>query len=445
MVDAGLSLQPKRSPRADLEMEQRLRKAELLLGSLAEADAVALGADDWALGAEWLRAEVAEQSVPVVAANLVCGTERPFPSHRVVEAGGRRIGIVGVTEGRIPGCEVEAPGAALVRAIQAVGEVDAVVGLMPMAQKGALAEALRGVKGLSVVIDATGRYSAHGPERVESTWVFGSGTRGKSLGVLQLAFVPGGDTWAPVGVADDLASRLEKLEARVSSLRGRIDREQDPKRKAAFERQLPRIEEELASVRDQHADAAGAAGTHQLRPDDRELDRSLADHPEMLARVEALNEALTRGAQAGGPPIVQRKTPDTSPYTGSEVCSACHAEQALQWSRTPHAKALSSLAADNHATDAACVGCHVTGWHQEGGPSSPADIGGFRDVQCEACHGPGRAHVAAPYEVGLVVTPPEAHCRTCHDESQDGGAFDYSAYLPKVDHGVDLPPAAPPQ
>ena len=109
-------------------------------------------------------------------------------------------------------------------------------------------------------------------------------------------------------------------------------------------------------------------------------------------RVEALNEALTRGAQAGGPPIVQRKTPDTSPYTGSEVCSACHAEQALQWSRTPHAKALSSLAADNHATDAACVGCHVTGWHQEGGPSSPADIGGFRDVQCEACHGPGDLH-----------------------------------------------------
>jgi len=440
VVDGGLSLQPKRPMRDAAEEKQRRDKAGLLLDSLAEADAVAFGADDWALGTTWLRDAVTARDVPLVAANLTCDGEAPFPATKVVEAGGRRIGIAGVTVGPVEGCEVGPLQPALAEAVASLSAVDAVVALVPVARDRELAAALEGTDEVAAVIDATGRYAAHGPEEHAGTWAFGSGTRGKYLGVLELVFVPGGDSWAPVGVVERLEGRLEKLQSRLASLRQRIEREEDPKRKAAFERQLPRLEDDVAAVEGELSSARGAEGTNQLRPDARALDRAIDDHAGWLARVEALNAEFTAEA-GGGPPVARRKAPEGSPFVGAEVCSACHPEQSVQWSTTPHAKALSTLAATNHAADEGCVRCHATGYGMEGGPSSPVDVGGFRDVQCEACHGPGRAHVSAPYEVDLVVDPPESLCKTCHNEEQDNGDFDYATYRPKVDHGVEPPPA----
>lgn len=65
-----------------------------------------------------------------------------------------------------------------------------------------------------------------------------------------------------------------------------------------------------------------------------------------------------------------------------------------------------------------CGSCHTTGWqatgndgpHQDGLPgihgtwASPG-------VSCEACHGPGAAHVADPAKVDLSVAP---NCNACH-------------------------------
>lgn len=65
-----------------------------------------------------------------------------------------------------------------------------------------------------------------------------------------------------------------------------------------------------------------------------------------------------------------------------------------------------------------CGACHTTGWvatgpdgpHQDGLPGihgTWAETG----VTCEACHGPGAAHVANPVEVDLSVAP---NCNDCH-------------------------------
>ncbi|MEO0606474.1 MAG: multiheme c-type cytochrome, partial [Myxococcota bacterium] len=80
--------------------------------------------------------------------------------------------------------------------------------------------------------------------------------------------------------------------------------------------------------------------------------------------------------------------------------------------------------------------CHVTGAHRRGGPSAPKGTGSYRDVQCEACHGPSRAHAERPDDASLrpVRSPDEATCRTCHDGEQDGGRFDLATYLPQVVH-----------
>ncbi|MDJ0823927.1 MAG: multiheme c-type cytochrome [Rhodobacter sp.] len=65
-----------------------------------------------------------------------------------------------------------------------------------------------------------------------------------------------------------------------------------------------------------------------------------------------------------------------------------------------------------------CGTCHTTGWEATGedGPHQdglPGIHGTWVEtgVTCEACHGPGSAHVANPAEVDLSVAP---NCNACH-------------------------------
>ncbi|MCK4378885.1 MAG: hypothetical protein KAW01_06050, partial [Deltaproteobacteria bacterium] len=41
------------------------------------------------------------------------------------------------------------------------------------------------------------------------------------------------------------------------------------------------------------------------------------------------------------------------------------------------------------------------------------------DVQCEACHGPGSRHAAAPEKAGKMPFPDEQSCRQCHTPDTD--------------------------
>src|SRR5579864_8783103 len=59
-----------------------------------------------------------------------------------------------------------------------------------------------------------------------------------------------------------------------------------------------------------------------------------------------------------------KATPGASGYVGSEVCQSCHTDIYNNWEKTPHWK---------------------TTLDAKGGPSHQG---------CEACHGPGEAHVA---------------------------------------------------
>ena len=79
------------------------------------------------------------------------------------------------------------------------------------------------------------------------------------------------------------------------------------------------------------------------------------------------------------------------------------------------------------------------------GPTSPADVAGLRDVQCESCHGPARAHVQAPTDPAVrpLAQPGEAICQQCHDNERDHHAFAWATYRPKVVHDAEGPPEVP--
>jgi hypothetical protein len=102
-------------------------------------------------------------------------------------------------------------------------------------------------------------------------------------------------------------------------------------------------------------------------------------------------------------------------YVSAGACKACHADEYAAWSKTKHSMALSRLSAEDKESGK-CIKCHVTG-----SPDMIAAEGstpGHENVQCEACHGPGSAHLDAAKagNAKQVKTVPitEATCTRCH-------------------------------
>jgi len=108
-------------------------------------------------------------------------------------------------------------------------------------------------------------------------------------------------------------------------------------------------------------------------------------------------------------------------YAGKATCESCHTEVAASCAKTPHAKALDTLKAAGSDTNPECLSCHVTGLEGD------EYVDGA--VSCEACHGPGAAHVAADASAkeGTLTKPTEDTCKKCHtpDWSPD---WDYAKY-----------------
>ena len=104
-------------------------------------------------------------------------------------------------------------------------------------------------------------------------------------------------------------------------------------------------------------------------------------------------------------------------YVGADACKDCHAAIFTAWSRTKHARALDKLQPADRA-GGKCIGCHVTG--PADAIVDEGDKPTHPNVQCEACHGPGRRHAeAAIGGVSEVRTTKveETSCTRCHNET----------------------------
>ncbi len=144
-------------------------------------------------------------------------------------------------------------------------------------------------------------------------------------------------------------------------------------------------------------------------------------------------------------PIPSDNTPPTATMLGREICQSCHGRSTsahpngiiAEWLTTPHGNDPSTLAgnlftrtvADGDFPGSPCSACHTTGSPNSGDPLGSVNGGfdtsqaydsahnqKFWGIQCEACHGPGSAHVAAGGAPNLINRVPNAKktCWGCH-------------------------------
>lgn len=168
-------------------------------------------------------------------------------------------------------------------------------------------------------------------------------------------------------------------------------------------------------------------------------------------------------------------------YVGSETCATCHAKEFALWKNSLHArmyqKAESAILGDftsneplrsfrkedvaytigsrweqmyvtrrgneeyllpakwliaqkkwapldathrrNEPISKACHGCHTTAWNPTAGRFAEMNIG------CEACHGPGAAHVASPGRSTIDRSHNPEVCGQCHTRGKSGEGLDY--------------------
>ena len=109
---------------------------------------------------------------------------------------------------------------------------------------------------------------------------------------------------------------------------------------------------------------------------------------------------------------------DGASYVPGKKCKMCHIKYFKAHAETLHAMGFENLKDAGQETNADCLECHTTGYGQPGGYVDAASSAGLAGTTCQACHGPGSAHI----EKGLskeqrretISGVPQNACIKCH-------------------------------
>lgn len=385
------------------------RQPELKFQSTVEAfrtmgyRAAALGIDDLRLSSIELIQMAGSDGLnesPFLSANVSVIDESFFPSLRIIEAGGRKIGITAVL-GKEHESEIQSRDILYFDAVEKLKPVvqqfeqegcDFKV-LLAHASIEESAELARQVPGFDLVVTAGGfGEPTLTPEKIEGSQavMVQVGTKGMYGGI--------------VGIYADAEQPIRYQKIAISS---------------QF-KDSQRMLEEFARYQ-----------------------RRLAD-----AGFEGLGLTFTAH-------------PTGRTFVGSEACGDCHSTAFEIWQETPHFHATTSIVEPDNDRggiprhhDPECISCHATGWNPqkyypyETGFVSPEETPLMTGSGCENCHGPGSEHVAA--ELGeidvtsdrlkelqqqmiLPLDKARDKCLECHD-LDNSPDFHFDEYWEQVKH-----------
>ncbi len=352
---------------------------------------------------------------------------------RIETIEGVRVGVIGLS-GQVTPRTYEHYTQAALHAKDSGAEI--VVAMFPVHGM-SIRDHLKNVSGVDIAVGG-GTDAEESPLMVGDTLVVHARDKGRELGILEIHR----KTEGPFVFDDQGAEQKRSLNARITSLRRRVDAMDDGPARDARAKKLMTLETRLDSL--VVAEPEGNFFRWNVLP----VTKKGSSDSRIATLVKDYNLSLCDIA-ATSMPASCPPAPSGEAYAGNAVCKACHAEAFNVYAHTSHAKAWSTLEVAGKQCDVGCIKCHSVGFQEPGGPCSLKTLDGFKDVGCENCHGPGQSHIADPmnresWSPKFIAAPTEATCLTCHTP-EHSDLFDYAVYLPKVlgpGHGQKRSPAA---
>ncbi|TNF38334.1 MAG: hypothetical protein EP329_00585 [Deltaproteobacteria bacterium] len=428
---------------------QRVRQSEVTAELVARVrvDMAAATAADAAASNGKLKALGEGAHLKLTAANLKLADGPEVSPYEVENIGGVRVGVFALAspdEAEHLGARgtIEDPGAAAERTVAALkGRADVVVLLSALGLRNTK-RLVRKVPGIDfAVVGGMGEHPSVSEEAelVGTTRVMQFHREGRFIGRLALRVVGDGPF---VDASQASPAEIAALDSRIARLKQSLaDWEAQG---GGTDHAIRSAKHHLASLEDERDKLAARkvevprdrnSFSFTLTP----LNWDLPQDPDTLALMTAFEQELAQIniANAGTLPEPKEGEPY---YVGARACFDCHEGPERFWKNDRHHDAWKTLEDDHKTFDAECVSCHVTGYKQPGG-SLVGQVKGRKAVQCEACHGPGSAHLKDTKNPALIIGHPTAEvCQKCHNHHHSP-SFDFSVYKPRLmvpGHG--LPP-----
>ncbi len=292
LMDSGNALFRETGRRDDDVVRQ---KAELVLEQMEAQGtaAMAVGERDLSHGLAWLQKATKGKKLKLLSANLVNKAGKaPFPASTVLEAGGLKLGVVGVsaegTPAGEPGLKGRAPiEAALAEARKLRKKVDVVVVLAAVPYQEAVKMALLANEAVDFVVQSNDARGIGIGELVGThAAVFPAGELGKQVTRLELS-VDGPGPSVDLGSGTRALQQLHVVEGNLLKAHERLASAKDEQTRGELTRTIVELEgrmRELESKTEVKPPAGGRA--HQLSYIT--LGLAVADDPELKQRVEQL-------------------------------------------------------------------------------------------------------------------------------------------------------------
>lgn len=360
-----------------------------------------------------------------------------LPAHMVVQAGGLRVGIFGVSDmvagagvadGVTAPTDLEAQALTAATALREEG-ADIVIALVRAPRRIARRIASQ-INMIDFVVEGgLDEADANPPAVVEHGAILTAGRQGQGLLVVDIhRRSEVNAAWTDVSTWTREVERT-RLSSQIDSLRARIAEWEHDSNVAAADVQEQRTRlaelETQVSALTRAPTAIGSAFEARLVELDPDAARDASTTTIINAYSQRVNEHNRVAFASWFPEAPGEGMPH---YVGSETCASCHAEEFSWWRSTAHGRAYATLEDVHKEFNLSCVGCHVTGYLRPGG-ATVSHVGLLEDVGCENCHGPGSGHIASPAEATFNVhrDATEATCLGCHTPEHSDG-FNYEAY-----------------
>jgi hypothetical protein len=444
------------------QREQRTVTAQGIVAAYSTMSFAGVGVarQDLAAGLPFLLAIQKKSSFPWLSANLLGGPGRKplFKPHTLITAGGMRIAVIGLTSQESGSLLTDKDNAIIApweevlpqEITQLRGRADMTIllsSLLP-AMNRKIAEAHPEIH---LILQAGNTQGNIPPARVNNTLITQVEAQGKSVGILRVRWNKQSKRWEETGSENLLADKkneMDRLGWQINRYRRQGDPAQafkgQPEVLDAYNGMLARrkmLEKEIVRLTTaQNAKDASRQRFSSYSIHFEAMRKELPDNPAVRAIVDTTTTEVNRIGKAAVKARIssgtgQKPEKASGNYAGSSACTSCHAPQFAKWRGTQHAMAYDTLEAKGQQFNVQCLPCHITGPATQTGQEMLALAHDLRQVGCESCHGPARAHTLQP-TAAKVGQPTMAICQRCHSGEHDD-RFNFSEALSRLRCGGD--------